>query len=826
MKKFIIIAAVSILILFGVSVYLNKVLLPKKIKALIVSALTEQTGKQVSLKSLEFSFFKGLILRDLVISDSQNVILSTRQATCTIFIWPIFKKQIIIPSVNLKAPYIFLERRADGTFNLQELFKPVSSISQEVFPATLSPNNNSSEKPKFNLAVYKVNISSGILTFQDETLEVKFKKEFKNIQLSLQLGLPVKFNFNLSAELANQPAVSINASGEYKILNQELAATLTFKNLSTSEFSAYYRDISNLVSGLIDLQAQINLKNRILKANLTSRSENLIFTKDNLKAKLNSSLQSKIEYNLETKKLEFNGVCDIRQAEVAGLEFLGQIKNLNGKVVFDQNSLIADNLKADLLGVSFEVKLGIKDFSTQVLNINTNFDLSILPSIAKDKFNSSLLSSAFGRAALFIKIFPDHQGVWGAQGSLDISGAGLKLDKVESLIADVAASLEFNQQGLSWKDTQFKYQGINYNSSGTLLDFASPKIKLKINSDDLSAVGEFDLLKKKIKIAGLKGKYLDSQFLINGDIDQTDPARLQADLSGIINLELKDLDKMLVKVYPKIKDSLLSGRLDTQFSLSGPILDFKNCYLQTKSTSNNFSLYGLKATDFSLDFLLEQKIAKLSALYVTFYDGIIQGSGALNLTSEDFAYQFELRANGVNLEKLKNDTSAKQKNIAGIFLGDVKLNGAGGDLNKVSGAGSITISKGRLGELNLLQGLGKLLLSKDLGNIEFIGSSCDFLLKNKFIYTDNLKLTSSIANLSGQVKIGFDGSLEGALDVEILSDLVSLDGTFKDVTTAIIGKGGKFGVIKLSGTLSEPKYNFKAAVGNIIQGLADMFFKK
>ena len=94
------------------------------------------------------------------------------------------------------------------------------------------------------------------------------------------------------------------------------------------------------------------------------------------------------------------------------------------------------------------------------------------------------------------------------------------------------------------------------------------------------------------------------------------------------------------------------------------------------------------------------------------------------------------------------------------------------------------------------------------------------------MYTDRFRLHSSIVNIAGPVKIGLDNSLEGALDVEILSEMVPLDGTFKDVTTAIIGKGGKFGVIKLSGTLAEPKYAFKTAVGSIIQGLANVFLKK
>lgn len=794
MKRIILIVVILFFILFSTLAYLNKVLLPKKIKSLIVSTLTEQTGKNVTLKSLEFSFFKGLILRDLVISDKQEVILSTRQANCTIFIWPIFKKQIIIPSINLKTPYIFLQRRTDNSFNLQDLFKPAQGVAK---------------KSNFSVTVFKLTLTNGNIVFQDDTLAIKFKRELKNIQLSLQLGLPVKIKFNFSGQLDNPAPVFINASGEYKIFSQELVANLNFKDLSTKEFSAYYQDLGDLVSGLIQLQAQIDLKNKMLQINLTSSGNNLVFVKDNLKGKLNSSLQIKIGYNLETKKLEFNGTCDIHQADIAGLEFLGQVNNLNGRFVFNQNSLIADNLKAQLLGVPFEIKLGIKDFSTRVLNINTAFDLSILPAIAKEKFNFSLIKSASGKAALAVKIVPDRQGVWGAQGSLDITGAGFKLDKVESLIEDVAANLEFSQQGLSWLDTKFKYQGINYKSSGSLVNFASPKIKVKLYSDDLSLNGDFDGLGKKIKINQLKGKYLDTEFLINGDIDQSDPAKPQVDLAGSINLELSNLNKILEKTYPAIKTISPSGQLDAQFNLSGPVTDFKNCYLQVKSISQSFSLFGLKAIEISLDYLQEQGIAKIPAMHIGFYDGVIEGSGALNLNTVDLAYQLELRANGINLGKLKLDTLSKNKNISGIFQGEVKFNGAGSDLNKLGAAGSFAVSQGRLGELNLLQGLGKLLLAKDLGKIEFTECTCAFLLKDKFVYTDKLKLMSSIVNLSGPIKIGFDSSLEGALDVEILSGMVPLGGTFKDVTTAIIGKGGKFGVIKLSGTLQEPKFAFK-----------------
>lgn len=811
MKKFIISATILLLIIFSLTVYLNKVLLPKKIKSLIISSLAKQTGKKVTLGSLEFSIFKGLVLRDLVIVDNQEVIFSAPVATGTVFIWPIFKKQIIIPSLNLKAPYIFLQRRTDNSFNLQDFFEPTQA------PA---------KKSNFSVVVFKLNITNGNVVFQDDTLKAKFKKEIKNIQLSLQLGLPVKLKFNFTGELNNQTPVLIHASGEYKILSRELAANLDLKDLSTQEFSAYYRDLGDLVSGLIDLHAQIDLKKQILQVNFTSKGDNLIFVKDHLKAKLNSRLESKIAYNLESKKLTFEGVCDIGQADIVGLEFLGQVNNLNGRFVFNQNSLIADSLKAELLGVPFEIKLRIKDFSTRMLDINTDFDLSILPAIAKDKFKLSSINSASGKAVLSIKIHPDHQGVWGVQGGLDITGAGLKLDKLNSLIEDIRASLEFSQQGLSWADTRFKYQGVNYQTSGTLFDFTAPKIKLKLFSDDLSVAGDFDFVGNKINIVQLKGKYLDSQFLISGDIDQSDPVAPQANLTGRINLELSNLNKLLEKTYPLIKEISPLGQLNTKFDFSGPLTEFKNCYLTAEAKSNNFSLYGLKGSDLVLGYLQEQGIAKLSVIRMNFYDGPVKGSGALNLNTAELIYQLELTANGINLEKLQSDISSKYKKISGIFLGEVKFNGAGNNLNKLSAAGSFAVNNGKLGELNLLQGLGKLLLAQDLGNIEFTGCTCAFWVKDKFIYTDKFKLMSNIANLSGPIKIGFDRSLEGALDVEILSQIIPASGTFKDVTTAIIGQGGIFGVIKLSGTLQEPKYSFKTAVTNIIKGLTDMLFGK
>ncbi len=811
MKKFIIITLILFLALTAGIIYLNKVIFPVKIKSLIISTLKKQTGKDVTLKSAEFSIFKGLVLSDLVISDSRNVILSARQASCSIFIWPVFKKQIIIPSINFKSPYIFLERRQDGSFNLEDLFKPAAP---------------SAKKSNFSISVFKISVSSGIVVFQDDTLPAGFKKEVKNIQFNLQLGLPVSLKFNFKGEIANNPSVFINAIGEYKILNPSLAANITIKNLSCKEFQAYYNNLGDLASGLVDLQAQINFKDPLLQADITAKGNNLVAVKDKIEAKLNSILKSKIVYNLQTKGITFDGACDILQADISGLGDLGEIKNLRGKFSFNQHSLAADNLKAELLSLPFEIKLGIKDFNAPVLSIDTDLDLSFLPKIAKEKFNFTLINSAGGKAALSMKAHPDEKGIWELEGALKIKEANLKLDKQNSPVENIVSSIEFSRQGLSWKDTVFKYQGISYQSSGRLSDFKAPSVNLKLYSEGLSLAADFNLSGKKIKVNQLKGKYLDSQFSASGNIDNSDSANPQVDLGGNINFELSSLGKLLDKQYPAITSMRLAGQMEAQFNLSGNPYNFKNCYLQAKLASSNFSLYGLNAQSLTLDFLLDQKLVRIPALSIIFYDGLIEGSGALNLDTADLPYQLELKAGGIKLEKLKADTASKNKKISGTLLGGLKLSGYANDINKLEGSGRFSILEGDLWEFNLLKGLGKLLFTKDLGSIKFSECTSDFLVKDKFVYTDNLKLKSNIVDFSGPLKIGFNGSLEGALDVEILSELVPVSGTFKDITTAIIGQAGKFASIKLSGTLKEPKYSFKPAVTNIIKGLTDVLFGK
>jgi len=196
------------------------------------------------------------------------------------------------------------------------------------------------------------------------------------------------------------------------------------------------------------------------------------------------------------------------------------------------------------------------------------------------------------------------------------------------------------------------------------------------------------------------------------------------------------------------------------------------------------------------------------------------------MRSANCPYSFNFGIENVLIEELKMDTQAKDKDLSGIIQGEFKANGFFNDLLNSKGTGTLAISKGKLWELGLFKGLGKLLFTKDFTNIVFSEGNCALIMEDKFISTDNLILKSNVVDLNGPVKIGFDGSVLAALNVTMDSGFIPSTGTIQDLTTALLKDTAKIAVIKISGTLSDPKYKFEASVVNIIKGLSGIFLKK
>ncbi len=815
LKKKILIILVSVLLIFSVAIfYLNEVILPTKIKALIINTLTEQTKTKVSLEAVKFNIFKGLVLKNLTLSDDTKQIASIKEASVVVLLLPIVFKKVIIPKININSAQIFLERKADNTFNLRDLIPKATST-----------------KSKFSLFVYSISINTSRIIFQDDTLSPAFTKNIENVEVDLSVSLPAAIKFSLKADVPGSVIAKIKSTGEFKLFNKQFSAKVLINNLAPREFIAYYQGLGiSFPQGTIDTLANIGFKDGVLSANLEMQNNNLAILKNKINAKLNSKVTVKGQYALNGQQLKYEGQANIIKSDVSGVDFVNSITDIAGLVLFNESGASSELIKANTLGLPVEAKLNLSDFRNPLLKLEVISGLGAddLKRILKDKFQTVIPADIQGKARVYLGIESAlvAQGTTKINGYLDISSAKVKLDKINAPFEEITGRLQFTPDQLKWQDLNFKYLSIPYKTSGNITNFKAPNIQFGLVSKDLSLDSAFALEDKTIDLSKFSGRYLNSEFSFTGKVDLTDTANLFADVKGAAALDLKDSRDLFKKYQAQLDSIKPSGKAIIQFSLNGNVNNFKTLFLEAKITSPLISAYGLQSGEFVLNYSQADGIINIPLYSLALYDGLLQGGASVNLNSENLPYWFSTVIQGVKIEKLKNDTLLKdKKGIAGTLNAELKINGFSDDLSKLSGAGRISITEGKLWELNLFKGLGQVLFVEDFARIVFSEGSCAFVVQDKSVFTDSLKLASLLTELTGSVRIGFDSSIDATLDVHV-NEEVPLTGTFKDVTTAIIGQAGRFGIITISGTLKEPKYKFKTDVGDLIGVLKDTFFKK
>ncbi|MFA4990007.1 MAG: AsmA family protein [Candidatus Omnitrophota bacterium] len=773
-KKIIIIVSICLFVLAilvsGGIIYLNNVFLPKTIRSLLVRSIEEQTNFRVSLGALRVNIFKGLVLSNLEIYNQDSVLVKIKEASCIFLPFPAFRKQIIIPSVNIKSAQVFLERREDKTFNLEDLF-PTPKAPIAGTPGALDsvkPGAGSALKKGFQFSVYRFNISNARIIFRDATFTPAFMKSIENINFTLYLSLPASARFKLSALIASSQPMNLSAYGEYKIASRELNSRLTVRNFSPGDFTVYYGLWGLKIDGLLNADANFKMKGNALFADTQVQSKNLNIQQGKIKVKADISSSVILEYGLSDKKFHYSGSSSIANAFISGLKFVDTLSAVNCDLTFNNSGLSTENLTASIFGIPVNAKVALNDFNAPELSLTAHAELSLasLPGLLKDKFKFN---------------FP---GTIAGQGNLSLA-------------------LE-----------------------GRLKEQALARLDLALKSDTLSLAANLSLQDRLLKIAKCSGRYFASEFSIAGTINSVNPASTSMDLSGGVSVDLRDLKSALPGFKGQLEKINPEGRVKAQFNLSGKSKDPKDYIVEAQLSSDEISLYGLKGTDLFISYSQANGLANMEAARLSLYNGSLEAALTANLGSQDIPYWFTAALQGVEIKELKKDTLAKNKDISGIIQGGVKASGFLSGLADTQGAGRISITQGKLWELDLFKGMGKLLFSQEFANITFSEGACEFVIQDKAISTDELILKSSMVNLAGPVKIGFDSSINARFNIDIISELIPLTGTFKDIATALVSQGQKFAVITISGTLKKPRYGFQAAVTDIIKGLADTFLKK
>ena len=820
--RFVFFGFLALLILGAIGLfYLNKVLIPGKVKALIIETIETSTHKKASLDSVRFNPFKGLILTNLAIYDGQKELVYIQEAACAILILPIFKeKKVFIPRITIKAPRIFVERKPPNIINLMELF-PTQQPAQK--------------KQKFSVIVSGIHIAGGHIDFQDSTFSPAFAKSIDNLTLDIFLSLPTSIKFTTRFTLLTAQPAAIAAEGEFQLLNKELISKITLDNILLKEFLPYYSTLGiTLKDGIVNASCNLalKLKDTTISANVNASAKDVSFSKDSVSVKLDTQIAAQGIYRLSDKQFNYAGTADITHGQIQGIETIGTIQNLSAKVAFNPQKLTADSVSAVIWDLPFNAKINLDDFSHPILSLEAHSQLNLTRAqeILKDTLKVQLpvtITAGKGNLVLSLKTPLPVQATPEIQGTLAIETATLTADSINTPFKDIQGNLLFTLNELKWAPLRFTYLDKTYQTTGSLNNFNAPSLALNLSSDELSLTTQALLRGKLITITKADGTYFDSKFSVTGDINASDTLAIRADIHSSLEVNLKNLALPLAKYKAQLEKINPTGLVKAKVNLNGNINNLKFCSLNASLAGESLSFYGLNAQAVTLEYTQAEGLADIALPPFAFYDGTVEALCRLNFDSATMPFWLEAKIIDINMEKLKNDTPAKDKDLAGTLQAIAKLSGFAQDYTKLSGAGKILVKDGKLWELNLFKGLGKVIFPKDFATLVFDKGYCEFFIKDQYIFTENLRFESPLVGIEGKGKIGFDNSVEASLNVHLSDDFIPSTGTFKDFTTALMGQAGRFGIIEIRGTLQKPDFKyktprlelFKDITGSILDGI-------
>lgn len=796
---------ISLLAVFASTAYFKASTLPASVKDFVVGEIERATGKKLFIDSIRFSVLKGLVLERPVLYDKTSVIIRAREISCG-FVYPsLFRRRIVIPVIRIESPLVFVERRADNSFNISELI-----------PKDYSPKGGVASM------FHRIIVRRGTIDFVDRTQSPAFRRKFEDASLDVRLYLPVRIAFAFRSVSGPALQTSVSLTGEYVIPSGEAASRLAAKSVVPAEFAQYYAASGfSLPEGAIDATGVISFKEGAVDAEIDADAEALAILKGAMRAKLDAGMKVLIRYDVADKTIEYAGKMNIRNMDITGIEGIGKLQKIKADVEFNDTRLFSENMTAETFGMNWKAKANLVNYAKPILDIyaDTQVHLGALQKTLRDEFKIDLPTEMSGNADVRVAIGVEPDKPMKISGSLDVRDATVSMGSGNFPLERLNGKAQFTPDSMKWSDVSFSYRGTSYKTSGELADFASPAVNLSVRSQDLSFKSVLALAGKKINLSEMRGQYLNSPFSGTGELDLSDPTALDANLTGAADVNLADL-KLVLKDSAGVRKMKPAGILHADFSLSGDLKDPKGCFIDARFKSGRMSLYGLRLTEAVLDYVQEEGQGRVRSMRASLYGGTVATVAKIDWLSKGFPYSANLDVRDVKIQKLKTDTNFKDKDVSGDIRVTANLTGVFKDISRVAGIGHIAITNGKLWQLNLFKGLGSMVFTSDFSDIVFTDGFCDFKVRNRTIFADYFVMKSELVNMYGSGKIGFDRSVEGTLKTELTEEAMS-PGTQRNIAAAV----GRYSEIEISGTLSDPKYKMKQNVPGIALGIAGAFLQ-
>lgn len=776
----------------------------------VLKSVAGYTGNRLTVERTGFGIFKGLVMENIRLFDEAgNPVIIIPEVSSGIFFPAFVRPGWVVPQLRVRSPVIRIRRLKHGRLHVIDLKEGIFGTSPGVFVAT-------------------VKITGGQLYFLDESLPEPYEARFSNVRARISFDRSSGVGIHAKLEQSADTPAQFDLKATLALDREDIHCQIGINALDLRELSGYLGR-SGLVAarGSLDASLECLIRKGMVHAVFSSTLSDGAFTRSFCAVNLNARINGQLQHNLGTGTTVYaaKAVCD--DARIDGVESIGPVQELRGTFIVNNDAVSCDKASARIWGIPAQISFmltGLKD-PLLVARLHLESDLSELQRVAAERKFFGLPGVFTGQAylALDLRTYPEERSVAQVSGILEVRDGTAQLPGIEHPLSGLAAVLSFGADSVRWSDLRFSYGKRRFRSSGELTDFAAPRIRASCVSDEVSFDALLTVQKGIAEIHTLKGQYFRSSFDLSGRLFLSDPLHTKTSVQGRITVDALDIQRLCSGSFRAVEAMDPAGQIEAEIAAEGILINPDTFTIKANGRSSRFDCYGLTAR--SLEFVYDQAhgVIEIPRCRFSFYGGSVNAEATINSAARPMPFWIRCAFDGVHLEELKQDTSLRAKELSGVLGGDLKLRGIADDLRGVEGAGAVSLRNGRLWELNLFKKLGKFLFAPEyFTSIVFKEGSATFAVRDAAVHSDDLKLKSQMSTMEGRMKVGFDGSLDGSFDVVVLDEMVPLTGTFKDVTTAIVGRADRFGSIIVSGSLQDPDYEFRTAVGEILLGIGDM----
>ncbi|MBN1913271.1 MAG: AsmA family protein [Candidatus Omnitrophica bacterium] len=826
MKKKIIAAVLlllSLLILVGL-LYLNNILLPTKIKGMLIQSLESTLNYNVSIEKISYSLFRGLVIQNASvydkIFDDEHRIFSVKEISSHILFLPLLKdRKVVLPVVLIDSPRVNLRYQGDGSTNFSKALEAFNRKEPE-------------KKNSLSFFAYKVKISSGLISFKDGRLSPAFSRDIQDIDLGMNLDLPDKIDFLAKARIKNDNSsfTIISLDGKYNITSSSLDSKANLLNIVVIEFNPYLKKLPVVFeAGSIEkADLNIKLKDKVLGISGNIQAKNLKVNKDAFSLQANMAVDPNIDYNLENNALDYKIGFKLLQANLSGLPYIEKIGNICGLINLTPDKLSADNLTLEAQESAFGLKATLENFTRPYVEADFTCDKLTLEKISALLPGLPEGTQLSGNAKLGLTL-KGHllKPALNTQAILELDAAALKIAALKEPLSGIKGKINYTFDNLELEGISFDYLDIPYTLNAKAIGLPDARINLELNSLEVDLKSDLKVKGKNMRINSFKAKYMDSLFDVRGDLDITQMTNPVLDLVLKSSFKAEDLAKIdFLPGSENITRAKLRGPFEISGTLAGKAKDYKSWDISAKCSSDSVSLYNFSLNKLSFNLTQKNGTLNISRFNAYPYDGTLNLELNTDLKTAPAQNYLKASLSKINLAKLKQDTGLRDKDISGTLNADFELSGDFKNPVSLMGTGAFAITEGNLWKLDLLKGLGELVLLPDYEKVSMKGASADFSVANKSFSTENLNLAGEQLKIEARGSLGFDGALDFLANLRVNKNLIKESSDIRKFTTAIIGELSQAFSVKITGTLQKPEYKIIPVAAELIKSIKDFFLGK